>query len=211
MYVVLCQMMPFMQDLVPSLFPMHILTDQQIEHDKQVKQANDEAAKKAKAAAAAAAKEALKEEAAANASPTTTPKAKLKKKNSDNGQNNSPLVANGSNTPVATGGASILKFVSKMSNKNIVVKPANAPETTDTDKASKPPLPMNKATNSPLPMNKAASSPMANQKTGTPISKRRSLLVGSPAVQTTPQSSPLMHNNTTAEKRGNFLNFRKLK
>lgn len=195
MFVVLCQMMPFMEDLAPSLFPMHILTDQQIEYDKQVKQANDEAAKKAKAVAVAAAKEALKEEASANSSPTTTPKTKLKKKNSDNGQNNSPFVANGSNTPVATGGASILKFVSKMSNKNIVVKPANAQETTDTDKASKP----------PLPMNKAASSPMGNQKTGTPISKRRSLLAGSPAVQTTPQSSPLVHNNTTAEKRGNFL------
>lgn len=183
------QMMPFMQDLSPSLFPMHIVTDQQIEHEKQVKQANDEAVKKAKAVAAAAAKEALKEDAASNGSPTTTPKTKLKKKNSDNGQNNSPLVANGTNTPVAAGSSSILKFVSKMSNKNILVKPANAQET-DTEKSEIVMIPK-----PPLPMNKATSSPMGNQKSGTPISKRRSLLTGSPALQTTPQSP--------AEKRAN--------
>ncbi len=198
--------------------------------------------------------------AAANASPTTTtPKTKLKKKNSDNGQNNSPLVtgisSNATTTPVAT--TSILKFVSKMSNKNIDAKPMNSESSTDKIEiiGSKPPLPMNKIANSPLPVNKATNannsplalnkvanspltmskvvnspltinkatnsplqlskvvgSPIGNQKNGTfntpnnkPKSQSRKSLLGSPALQTTPQSSPLVHNNTTAEKRGNSL------
>jgi hypothetical protein len=44
--------MPFLQDFSASLFPMNIITDQKLEQDKLLKQANDEAAKKAKVAAA---------------------------------------------------------------------------------------------------------------------------------------------------------------
>lgn len=43
--------MSFLKELTTSLFPMDILTDEKIEHDKQMKQQADEAAKKAKQAA----------------------------------------------------------------------------------------------------------------------------------------------------------------
>jgi len=43
--------MPFLKEFTTSLFPMDILTDEKIEHDKQMKQQADEAAKKAKQAA----------------------------------------------------------------------------------------------------------------------------------------------------------------
>ena len=51
-FVLFVKIMPFLQDFSASLFPMNIITDQKLEQDKLLKQANDEAAKKAKVAAA---------------------------------------------------------------------------------------------------------------------------------------------------------------
>ena len=197
-------MVPFLKDF--SIFPIEIKTDEKLEQEKQAKLAADIAAKQAKQAA----------NLEANSSPTTTPKTKLKKKLGENSITSSPLVAAVPPTPPKATNL-LLKFVSKMSNKNVICKSENPKKRESVDGlessiivcGSKPPLPNNKIENSPKPslikqstVNTPNGQINANKSTpNKPIN-----LINS-ALQTTPVSSPKVINNTTAEKRGYLLIF----
>lgn len=198
-------MAPFLRNI--SDFPIEILTDKKLEQDKQAKIAADLAVKQAKQAA----------NLEANSSPTTTPKPKPKKKLSENNMTGSPL-ATIHPPPTPPKSNMLLKFVSKMSNKNVICKAeTNNKKQESIDESdnsimilsTKPPLPGNKIENSPKPSLIKSSS--VNTPNG-PLSANKSTpnkpssLINS-ALQTTPVSSPKVINNTTAEKRGTTFIF----
>lgn len=207
-------MVPFLKDMSPSLFPFVIQTEEKIKHEKKLKELNDEAIKKAKIAAnleAKLAEKAANAEAAVNSPTTTTPKTKLKKKISENATNlnpqSSPLTTVEATKPTNT--SSILKFVSKMSNRNVIAKPPFLSKL-ETEKGiednkddiqvigSKPPLPNNKIENSPKFKNTIEKCALLNTPTNNK-ERRKSVGLMNPALQTTPSTAEKRANSSTGE------------
>ena len=133
----------------------------------------------------------------------------MKKKISDNGQ--SSLVTGTPNAATANT-SSILKFVSKISNKDFIAKTTEVPskkvESKSQDESdhkiidSKPPRPLNKADKSPKcsdKQNSLTKTDLTNTPKSTP---NKPAGVINSALQTTPVSSPKIVTCTTADKRG---------